>query len=50
MRRWKIGVRELVRLMEQAVVDLLGEYGVAAQGREVAPGVYVGDAKIAALD
>jgi lipoyl(octanoyl) transferase len=49
MRRWKINVRELVRLMEQAVIDLLGEYGVAAQGREDAPGVYVGDAKIAAL-
>ena len=31
------------------MVDLLAEYGVAAQGREDAPGVYVGDAKIAAL-
>lgn len=49
LRRWKINVRELVRLMEQAVIDLLAEYGVAAQGREEAPGVYVGDAKIAAL-
>ncbi len=49
IRRWKINVRELVRLMEQAVIALLGEYGVAAHGREDAPGVYVGDAKIAAL-
>jgi lipoyl(octanoyl) transferase len=49
MRRWKISVRELVRLMEQAVIDLLAEFGVAAQYREDAPGVYVGDAKIAAL-
>ena len=49
MRRWKINVRELVRLMEQAVIDLLGEYGVAAQGRVDAPGVYVDGAKIAAL-
>lgn len=49
LRRWKINVRELVRLMEQAVIDLLAEYGVAAQGREDAPGVYVGNAKIAAL-
>ncbi|HEY4697344.1 MAG TPA: lipoyl(octanoyl) transferase LipB [Gallionella sp.] len=49
LRRWKINVRELVRLMEQAVVDLLGEFGVAAQGREDAPGVYVGEAKIASL-
>jgi lipoyl(octanoyl) transferase len=49
LRRWKINVRELVRLMEQAVIDLLAEYGVKAEGREEAPGVYVGDAKIAAL-
>jgi lipoyl(octanoyl) transferase len=49
LRRWKINVRELVRLMEQSVIDLLGKYGVTALGREDAPGVYVGDAKIAAL-
>jgi lipoyl(octanoyl) transferase len=49
MRRWKIGVRELVSLMEQSVIDLLGEYGVAAQSRPDAPGVYVDGAKIAAL-
>ncbi len=49
LRRWKINVRELVRLMEQAVIDLLAEYGVKAAGNEEAPGVYVGDAKIAAL-
>lgn len=49
LRRWKINVRELVRLMEQAVIDLLGEFDVAAQGREEAPGVYAGDAKIASL-
>lgn len=49
LRRWKLNVRELVRLMEQAVIDLLAEYGVSAQGREDAPGVYVGNAKIAAL-
>ena len=49
MRRWKINVRDLVRLMEQAVIDLLSEFGVVATGREDAPGVYVGDAKIAAL-
>ena len=49
MRRWKLNVRNLVRLMEQAVIDLLGEYGVAAQGSKDAPGVYVDGAKIAAL-
>lgn len=49
LRRWKINVRELVRLMEQAVIDVLAEYGITALGREDAPGVYVGETKIAAL-
>ena len=49
LRRWRINVRELVRLMEQAVIDLLEQHGIAARGREDAPGVYVADAKIASL-
>lgn len=49
LRRWKITVRELVRLMERAVIALLGEHGITATGREDAPGVYVNDAKIASL-
>lgn len=49
LRRWKLNVRELVSLMEQSVVDLLGEYGVSAKNRVDAPGVYVGNAKIASL-
>ncbi len=49
LRRWKLNVRGLVRLMEQAVIDLLAQHGVEARGREDAPGVYVGDAKIASL-
>ena len=49
MRRLKIGVRELVRKMEGTVIDLLQDYGVVAQGRTDAPGVYVDGAKIAAL-
>jgi lipoyl(octanoyl) transferase len=49
LRRWGLNVRQLVRLMEQAVIDLLASYGVAAHGRTAAPGVYVGEAKIAAL-
>jgi lipoyl(octanoyl) transferase len=49
LRRWKLTVRDLVSLMEQAVIDLLGEYGVSAKARTDAPGVYVNDAKIASL-
>lgn len=47
--RLKVKVRELVTAIEQAVIDLLAEYGVTAERRDGAPGVYVGDAKIAAL-
>jgi lipoyl(octanoyl) transferase len=49
MRRRGLSVRPLVRRMEQAVIDLLAEHGVTARGSTEAPGVYVGDAKIAAL-
>lgn len=49
MKRRHLSVRALVRLLEGAVIDLLREYGIAAAGRIEAPGVYVGNAKIAAL-
>lgn len=49
LRRWKLNVRELVSLMEQAVIDLLAAHGIEAAARRNAPGVYVGDAKISAL-
>jgi lipoyl(octanoyl) transferase len=49
MKRRGLTVRPLVRLMENAVIDLLADYGVAARGSADAPGVYVGNAKIAAL-
>jgi lipoyl(octanoyl) transferase len=49
MRRLKLGVRELVRKIESAVVDLLWDYRIGAVGRTDAPGVYVDGAKIAAL-
>jgi lipoyl(octanoyl) transferase len=49
LRRLKLGVRELVRKMEGAVIDLLREYRVDAEGRVDAPGVYVNNAKIASL-
>ncbi len=49
IRRLKLGVRELVRQMEGAVIDLLEEYSVDTEIRKDAPGVYVENAKIAAL-
>lgn len=49
LRRLGLGVRELVTLMEQSLVELLAGYGVPAAPRADAPGVYVNDAKIASL-
>lgn len=49
LRRAGIGVKRLVLLLEEAVVDLLSGYGIAAAPRAGAPGVYVGGAKICAL-
>ncbi|MFC6670093.1 lipoyl(octanoyl) transferase LipB [Marinobacterium aestuariivivens] len=49
LRRRTLGVRDLVDLMEQSVVDLLQWYGVEAYPKPDAPGVYVGDAKICSL-
>ena len=49
LRRAGLGVRELVHRIEQAVIDTLAGFGIAGQRREGAPGVYVGEAKVAAL-
>ena len=49
LRRAGFGVRELVVRLENSVIALLAEYGVQAHGRRDAPGVYVEEAKIAAL-
>jgi lipoyl(octanoyl) transferase len=49
LRRVGIGVRSLVQALETATIEVLGAHGVTATPRDGAPGVYVGDAKIAAL-
>jgi len=49
LHRHGIKVRELVQLLERAVLNLLADYGIAGELRDGAPGVYVGPAKIAAL-
>ena len=41
LRRRRLGVRQLVTIIEQAVVQLLADYAVAASPRNDAPGVYV---------
>jgi lipoyl(octanoyl) transferase len=47
--RKKIGARELVTRIENVVVNTLAHFGVESYPRSDAPGVYVGEAKIASL-
>lgn len=49
LKRLKLGVRELVTLIEKTLIELLDDYGIAANAKSKAPGVYVNNAKIAAL-
>jgi lipoyl(octanoyl) transferase len=49
VRRLGLSVRGLVTALEQAVIDLLAAYGIIAQARPDAPGVYVDGAKVASL-
>lgn len=49
LRRRALGVKELVRRLEQAAIDVLGGYGIQGERRTGMPGVYVGGAKIAAV-
>ncbi len=56
LRRRKLMVREMVTLIEQAVIDTLAAYNLVGERRAGAPGIYVGPgpgghegAKIAAL-
>jgi lipoyl(octanoyl) transferase len=49
LKRLKIGVRDYVCRIEQAVIDTLAHWNIHAQRRDGAPGVYVNDAKVAAL-
>jgi lipoyl(octanoyl) transferase len=49
LRRLKLGVRDYVCRIEQAIIDTLDEWNIGAVRRDGAPGVYVADAKVAAL-
>ncbi len=49
LARLQLGVNELVKTEELAIIDLLHGHGISAWRKAGAPGVYVGGAKIAAL-
>jgi len=53
LKRLRLGIRDMVRSLEGAVINWLESHAVAAYGKPAAPGVYVmrsgGESKIAAL-
>ena len=49
LRRLKLGVRDYVCRIEQAVIDTLADWNIEGRRRDGAPGVYVDGAKVAAL-
>lgn len=49
IKRLKIGVRQLVTNIEQAIVEMLALYQVQAYPKKDAPGVYVQEKKVASL-
>ncbi len=49
LKRHGLSVRQLVSLLENSVIAWLAKHGVTAQAKASAPGVYVQEAKIAAL-
>ena len=49
LKRLKVGVRDYVCRIEQAMIDTLAEWNIHADRKDGAPGVYVAGAKIGAL-
>jgi lipoyl(octanoyl) transferase len=49
LRRARIGVRELVSALERAVIDYCARFGIRAECRAHAPGVYVDGRKLASV-
>lgn len=49
LKRRKLGVKALVRLLEKTGIQLLADYGITAEARADAPGLYVAGQKIASL-
>ncbi|AWM79094.1 octanoyltransferase [Gammaproteobacteria bacterium ESL0073] len=49
VKRHHLGPRLLVTAIENCLIDLLSSYGITAYSRPDAPGVYVGQSKIASL-
>lgn len=49
LRRRKLGPRDIVSVLEDAMIATVAHYGIAAKAKPDAPGVYVDDAKIGSI-
>ena len=49
IKRLGVGIKKMVSMIEQSLIELLSSYDITAHTLKGAPGVYVNDSKIAAL-
>jgi lipoyl(octanoyl) transferase len=49
LRRAKLGVRDVVTALENSVIRMVAEFGITAEARREAPGIYVGDRKLGSV-
>jgi len=49
LRRAKLGVRDIVTALEKCVIQLVAEFGVSAEARKEAPGIYVAGKKLGSV-
>ena len=49
LKRIRLGVRGLVTVLEQSIIETLAGYDISAIARADAPGVYVADTKVASI-
>jgi len=49
IRRLKVGPRQMVSVLENAMINALAQYGVDSQAKADAPGVYINEKKIGSV-
>ncbi|MCF7969881.1 MAG: lipoyl(octanoyl) transferase LipB [Methylococcaceae bacterium] len=49
IQRRQLGVRQLVSILEQAMIDALAQYGLKSEAKPDAPGVYIAGEKIGSV-
>ena len=49
LRRARLGVRDIVTALEKSVIQMAGEFGITAEARREAPGIYVSGQKLGSV-